>query len=291
MGLLFADAHGHSNPVRGLGASRIAERFREAGGWFMALVAHSPTAYGIDPLGFEAYKEAIEVHLGECKAAEDAGVKVACLAGFHPAEVDKLVDRYKVDPLRVLELGIRVVDYAASLCREGVLDGIGEVGRQHYRTTADRALVAQAIMERALEHARDHGCVVHLHLENAGRHTVALTDIAASRLGLPREAAVKVVFHHSKPVMVHEAASRGYSATLPGVPRLLEHAVSHGRLEPVYMVESDFIDDPARPGVVVYPWEMALAMERLARRSLVDEEYLYKINVDNVVSVYGVRPP
>ena len=289
MRLLFADAHGHSNPVKGLGASRIAERFRAAGGWFMALVAHSPTVYGMEPGGIESYKEAIEVHLAECKAAEDAGLKVACLAGFHPAEVDKLIDKYKMDPVKVLELGVSVVDYVASLCREGVLDGIGEVGRQHYKTTAEKVVIAQAIMERALEHARDHGCIVHLHLENAGRPTVVLTDMAASRLGLTGGSRVRVVFHHSKPVMVEEAVGRGYSATIPGVPRLLDHVVRE--LRPIYMVESDFIDDPARPGVVAYPWDVALAMERLARRGVVDEEYLYKVNVDNVVRVYGVEPP
>ena len=289
MGVPYADGHGHSNPVRGLGASRIAERFRQAGGWFMALVAHSPTTYGFNPTDLDAYKEAVEVHLRECKAAEEAGLKVACLAGFHPAEVDKLIDKYRMDPVKVLELGISVVDYVAGLCREGILDGIGEVGRQHYKTTAERVVIAQAVMERALEQARDHGCIVHLHLENKGEATVALTHRTAASIGLLGESARRVIFHHSKPVMVEAAVRLGYSATLPGVPRLLEHVVKE--LSPVYIMESDFIDDPARPGVVVYPWEMALAQERLLRRGLVDEEYLYRVNVDNAVKVYGVEPP
>ncbi|WP_460123542.1 TatD family hydrolase [Stetteria hydrogenophila] len=285
--LLFADGHGHSNPVKGMGAGRIAERFKQAGGWFMALVALSPTSYSIEPRGFEAYKEVVDVHIRECSQAEEAGVKVACLAGFHPADVDKLIDKYKMDPVEVLNLGYRVVDYVASLCREGVLDGIGEVGRQHYRTTAEKALVSALIMERALEAARDNGCVVHLHLENAGAASVRLTHIVAERLGL--RPTPRVVFHHSKPSMAVEAAKLGYSATLPGIPRLLEHAVRE--LEPVYVVESDFLDDPARPGVVVYPWDIAEAMARLHRRGVVSEEYLYRVNVDNVVKIYGVEPP
>lgn len=285
--LVFADAHGHTNPVKGLGAARVAEKFKVSGGWFMALVALSPTSYSIEPTGLEAYKEMIELHIRECSTAEEAGLRVACLAGFHPAEVDKLIDKYKMDPMKVLELGYGVVDYVASLCREGVLDGIGEVGRQHYKTSPEKALISQLIMEHALQEARDNGCIVHLHLENAGPVSVQLTHVAVERLGL--QPSYRVIFHHSKPSMAVEAARLGYSATIPGIPRLVEHVVRE--LDPVYMVESDFIDDPARPGVVVYPWEMALTLERIVRRGLTSEEYMYKVNVDNVVKAYGVEPP
>lgn len=68
----------------------------------------------------------------------------------------------------------------------------------------------------------------------------------------------------------------------------MERAIS---LPPNYMVESDHIDDPKRPGVVVYPWEMAKNQLELLREGKVDEEYLWKLNVDNVVKVFGVTPP
>ncbi len=286
----IADAHGHSNPVRGIGASKIAERFRESGGWFQALVALSPWHYAIEFNGFESYREVVDIHIRECKAAEDSGIKVACLAGFHPADVDKLIDRYKLKPVKVLELGIQVVDYVAELCREGVLDGIGEVGRQHYKTSPERVIVSQLILERAMEHARDHGCLVHMHLENSGSDTVDLTHATAARVGIaPGRGAERLVFHHSKPVMALRASELGYPSTLPGIPRLLEGAAH--KLPPVYMVESDYIDDPSRPGAVIYPWDMAEAFRRLISRGLIDEDYAYKINIDNVVKTYRVEPP
>jgi len=282
-----ADGHTHTNPVRGLGAEKIAGRFRESGGWFMALVALSPWAYGIDFQGVESYRRVVEdILVRECKAAEEQGVRVACIAGFHPADVDKLIDRYGFDAVEALETGLKVVETMEKYCVEGVLDGIGEVGRQHYKTTAERAVVAQLILERALQAARDHGCVVHMHLEQAGKATVKLVDLRVPP-GTPPQAKARMIFHHSKPVMALEAARLGYSATLPGVPRLLDNVL--GRVEPVFMLESDHIDDPMRPGVVVYPWVMAEHVRRLERR--VGEEYLYKVNVDNVVRVYGVEPP
>ncbi|MEB3774539.1 MAG: TatD family hydrolase [Desulfurococcales archaeon] len=283
----IADAHGHSNPARGLGAYRIAEKFRESGGWFWALVSLSPWSYGIDGVGMDAYKAVIDLHLRECKEAEDAGLRVACFAGFHPADVDRLIDRYRVEPSRVLRLGMDVIEYIAGLCRDGVLDGIGEVGRQHYKTGAERAVISELILEKALEYSRDYGCIVQMHLEHVGSVTVDLVDYAVNRLGVKDRRLI--VFHHSKPVTGVHAHRLGYSVNIPGVPRLLSHVFKE--LEPFYMIESDFIDDPARPGAVVYPWEMAGEVARLRDKGVVDEEYIYKVNVDNIVKLYRVEPP
>ena len=285
MAVPIADGHTHTNPVRGMGASRIAPLFKKSGGWFMALVTLSPWSYGIDFNGLESYKQAIDVLIRECMSIEEEGLKAACIAGIHPADVDKLIDKYKIPPVEVVELGVKVIDYVAELCREGVLDGIGEVGHQHYKTTVEKMLISHRILEYALEKAKDYECVVHMHLENAGEITVDLIDYTVTRLGIPVDAKKRLIFHHSKPNMIKYASGLGYSSTLPGIPRLLEHAV--GRLEPVYIPESDHIDDPARPGAVVYPWDMATTIQKMHESGIVDEEYLYKINIDNIERVYG----
>ncbi len=289
MHIPVADAHGHSNPVRGMGASQIAERFKEAGGWFWALVSLSPWSYGLDFKGFDSYREMAEIVLRECKEAEEAGLRVACIAGFHPADVDRLIDRYRMDPSEVLALGYRVVDYMADLCRQGLLDGIGEVGRQHYKTGVERAVISQLILERALAHARDYGCIVQMHLEHVGKITVDLVEESAKRLGIGGDVKSRIVFHHAKPSTGRYAHDAGYQVNIPGVQRLLPHAFRE--LDPFYMIESDYIDDPSRPGAVVYPWEMAGEMYRLYEKGVVGEEYLYKVNVDNIVKLYRVEPP
>ena len=283
-----ADGHTHSNPVRGLGMAKIAERFRRVGGWFMAIVSLSPWHYGIDFSGFDSYAETVDLLLRECKAAEDAGLRVACLAGFHPADVDKLIDKYRMKPLEVLELGFKVVEYEAKLCSNGVLDGIGEVGRQHYKTFPTRAIISQAILEHALELARDNGCIIHMHLEQEGETTLRLVDMPVRRLQYAPKYKKRLVFHHAKPGLALMAAREGYSATVPGAPHLLSNVL--GRIEPVFILESDHIDDPARPGAVVYPWVMAEVLQKLVNKGVVGEEYAYKVNVDNVRNLYGVEP-
>ncbi|MCS7107023.1 MAG: TatD family hydrolase [Acidilobaceae archaeon] len=273
-----ADGHLHSNPVRGIGAEEIAERFRRSGGWFMALVSLPPSSYELDLPTLEAYSKVIEHQVKECKKVR--GVKAVCLAGFHPADVDRLIDQHRLDPMSVLLLAYRVLSLVEDRLKRGELHGIGEVGRQHYKTSAARALLSQLILERAMEISRDLGVPVHMHLEQEGEITVHLVDLSAKRVGAREEL---LVFHHADPKVAKEATARGYAATLHGAPRLMEHAMKS--LEPNFVFESDYVDDARRPSAIG-PWSLAEQMSQYK-----EEEKLYKINVDNVVKLYGVEPP
>ncbi len=277
----FADAHAHVNPVKGLRPSELAARFARAGGWFMALVSLSPWDYDIDLSDPRAaYEAALRAHESACREARDAGLRVACIAGFHPSDVDRLVDA-GVKANDVLELGLSVVGQVVSLCREGRMDGVGEVGRQHYRTGADRALVSELILEEAALRAQEEGCVLHMHLEDVGPETVALTHRALSRVGV--RPSPRIVFHHAKPSMVDASLSLGYSVTVPGRPQVIAEAARRAR---GFMVESDF--PGAESPRAVAPWDLPSAeTEALGD----DEEALGSINLDSVTRAYGVEPP
>jgi len=282
--LMIADGHAHVNPLRGLSARELAERFLRSGGWFIALVSVSPWDYGLDVTNAEAaYRDVLRYHESACREAREAGLKVACVAGFHPADVDKLVDS-GLRSSEVLNLGLKVLDYITSLCRSGRLDGIGEIGRQHYRTIADRVLVSELILEEAVLRAQELGCAVHLHLEDVGPETVSLTHRALSRLGI--KPSPSTVFHHAKPSMVREALSLGYSITVPGRTAVIAEAIKYGDS---FMVESDF------PGVEIpralRPWDLAAAEEEALRGTPDPERVLRRINVEAVVRAYGVEPP
>ncbi|MET1102140.1 MAG: TatD family hydrolase [Pyrodictiaceae archaeon] len=283
--MLLADAHLHSNPVRGLGAVEIARRFRRVGGWFIALVGLSPWHYGFGvPRSIDGYLKAYETHISECRRARAEGVRVSCLIGFHPADVDRLVSSgLSLD--EILILIDEVTNVLRSYCSRGVIDGIGEVGRQHYKTMPIRLALAEYAMLKALEVARDYDCIVHLHLENEGRATVATT---AKLLGLKK--GDRVLFHHASVSVASAASLEGYWSSVPGRLEALRKLFSQGNVEYV-VVESDFIDDPRRPCVAQCPWELARVFKKLIEENVIGEEDVAKINIENIVKFYGVIPP
>ncbi len=286
--LIFADAHLHSNPMKGLGAGRIAENFLRKGGWFLALVSLPPWHYGFDPVreGLRVYEDTLRMIVRECREARSRGLKVACFFGFHPAEVDSLVSRgLAID--KILEIGESVIKLAAKACREGRIDGIGEVGRQHYKTTPERFAVAYSILIEALSEVQGSDCLIHLHLENAGPVSVYTIDSVVDLLGLKRGS---LFFHHATTSVCREACARGYWATIPGKLELMK-SVFTKKIDKCFMIESDYIDDPKRGCVSSCPWDIIDRQAILLREGIVTEDDLYRVNVDNIVRAYGVEPP
>ncbi len=283
--ILYSDAHCHSNPVDGLGAGRIAEKFREVGGWFIALVSLPPYHYGFTSSSIESYEKSLKLLVNEASRIREKGLKTRVLAGFHPAEIDEYFRR-GLSLEEILELADKVFRLIVKYHREGLIDGIGEVGRQHYSTAPPRLVASELVMLKAFEYARDHDMIMHLHLEQGGYVTVESIRQLTEYKRISRD---KVFLHHVSPSEAYWAERLSFYYTLPAKYKTLKKTLSSkpGRA----LIESDFIDDPRRPGVSSYPWDIPVRIKQLLDEEVIDEEYVYKVMVDNIVEAYHVEPP
>ncbi|MEM4970942.1 MAG: TatD family hydrolase [Sulfolobales archaeon] len=284
--MLYADSHLHTNPLRGIGAKAVAERFMRVGGWFIAIVSLPPTSLGLDP-NLEGFTKSLELAISECRAAREKGLRVSCLGGYHPAMVDKMIDKLGMKPEEAYGVSIRAIDLALKYIREGLLDGVAEIGRPHYQVKPHYVVLAEMILDYALEGIRDLDGIAHLHLEEGGWATAKDIDNRVKRLRVKRE---RIAMHHAKPGLAEYALSMGIPATIPALYPVIQ-AISGKLGEGLYMFESDYIDDPSRPGKVIYPWEIAENTEKAVREGLLEEEKAYKIHIDNIVKFYRVAPP
>ena len=284
--MFFADAHCHANSVKGLGAKGIAEKFKKHGGWFIAFIGLSPWHYGLIPT-YENYIKTFH-HMIRENAKARRHVKTACLLGFHPADLNKLVDIYGLKAENAFNLAIRVLDYVLKLCKEGIIDGIGEIGRPHYKVDPKFVIANELIMEYVFKRISEEriDCIIHLHLEQGGRITVESIKNIISRYNVARNI---ILFHHSKPGLIEYALEERFPASLPGIKELILWGTR--KLKPAYVFESDFLDDPSRPGTVVYPWVMVNNQCELLNKDSSLEEYFARINVDNIARFYKVEPP
>ncbi len=270
--------------MSGIGAREIARKFKSAGGWFIAIVGLPPTHYGLD-LTWSGFVKSFDIVISECKHVAGEGLEHACIVGFHPAEVDKLANKKGLKIEEVIDLGYRIIDYVAKLSKKGLVHGIGEVGRPHYKTDPKFVVASELIMDYALAIAKDLDLVVHLHLEQGGLATAMDIKERLRKIGIPKD---KVLLHHTRPGTLEHVIDYGLIPSVPGLYPVLKICAKY---PPKYMVESDFIDDPKRPGVVIEPWNMIENQIKILNEGHVGEEYLWKINVDNVVKFYGVKPP
>lgn len=233
-------------------------------------------------MNLNGYTRSIEILIKECDKIKSTGIKSVCLAGFHPAEIDKLINVHKQEIEKVLDLAEKLFDHIAKLCMKGKLIGIGEVGRQHYKTEPLHVVVANLIMDRALEIAKDLDVMVHLHLEQGGLATVMDIDKRVKRIGVKKE---RIILHHLNTVTARAAKKYGFPFTILGIEKLLKSVIG---LKASLLVESDFLDDPKRPGAVMYPWDIPRNVIRLVDEGLMSEDDVLRIFVDNVVRTYRI---
>jgi len=283
MDLMFADAHTHTNPVSGLGMKRIAEKFREVGGWFMAIVSLPPSHYGY-PSTIEGYEKSYEILLRECNEARNHGLRIACIAGIHPADIEKSVSRAQPDKYRkIIETYLGVLRILEHMLKQGELQGLGEFGRPHYKAIPEAFALNDIVLIKALELAKDYSIPIHIHCEQSGAIAVEYLKAITSIVGIDKRL---VIVHHVDTKTLLSALEEGFNCTVLGRYELLK-SIAMRRVAPMYMIESDYIDDPRRPGVAAYPWEIVENQLRLLKDGIVDTRYLRKLNVDNVERVYG----
>lgn len=264
----------------------MARKFKESGGWFMALVSLPPHYYGLEDIP-ENLVRAVRIHAELCSKARDEGISVACIGGVHPATIDRIIKSASGDPMKTLDKVLQAVESMIRMAAEGVIDGLGEFGRPHYKTLPASFAANELVLLHVLEASKDMDIPLHLHLEEAGTLTVHTIDKLAKILGAGRLS--KVIFHHSSITMSKEALKRGYSATLTGRKQIIDKMKSASVIVPGAMLESDYIDDPKRPGIVMYPWEISENVKKAVEEGIIDEDDAYVLGVESVKRIYGVE--
>lgn len=272
------DHHCHlSASGEGVAAAR---RFRAAGGTHLFLTTQN---YETEvPRSLEDYRRQFETteRLGK-RVREETGVVAYCVVAPYP------IDLVNATPLlgaaSALDVHRAALDLAGEWVREGRAVALGEVGRAHFPVSNDIATLLETAFRHAFEVARDVGCPIVVHsadLDEAGFRELAER---AREVGMPPERVVK-----------HFARARVRREECGGVaPSYLarRELVRVVKNDPgPWFLETDFLDDPARPGAVL---DLATVPRRA--RAIAEEvpdgaDRLQIPFVESVEKVYGLRP-
>ena len=265
------DDHLHLDPVNGDPQGAVTE-FAEAGGTHLLVLNKPSWSLGVDVSDGENFREGFDLTLDAVETANEIlPGRAWAVFGVHPALVSRLVDDRDYAPDAARELMCAGLDVAAEYVREG--DAIAlKSGRPHYPVSDAVWDASNDVLQHALALAGDLGCPLQLHTED----TEDLSEVAtwADERGVEREQVVK--HYASGPV-------EGVTASVIARKDELRAAVESG--DP-FLMETDYLDDPDRPGAVLGPKTVPRRVRWLHEEGR--EEAIRVAHTETPARVYGI---
>ena len=232
------DNHLHLDPDRGRGLDAV-EDFARLGGTHL-LVVNKPSWHVVGiPESTADFRDTFEITVDAVEAAtEILPGRAWPVLGVHPGLVSWLVEDRGFAPEAARDLMCAGLECAAEFVREDRALAL-KSGRPHYEVTDAVWAASNEVMRHAFALGADRDCAVQLHTEA----TEDLSDVAewAAERGLADHRVVK-----------HYAGGRLAGPTPSVMCDKDRLAVAADAGEP-FLMETDFVDDPDRPGAVLGP--------------------------------------
>ncbi len=271
LGTPVLDNHLHLDRRHGQGIEAVKD-FARSGGTHLLVVNKPSWHLGVEVETEADFRAAFEetVDIVEAATAVLPG-RAWPVLGVHPALISRLVDErgFDVENARaLLEAGIEVAgEYAAG----GPAVAI-KSGRPHYDVTDPVWAASNAVLRHSLGIAAEAGVAVQLHTEQ----TNDLSEVGewAEAAGLTPE---RVVKHYS------DGHLDGVTPSVMSREDFLETAIETG--EP-FLMETDFVDDPDRPGAVMGPKTVPRRVDWLLESG--HETVVERAHVETPNAIYGI---
>ncbi|MDQ1274442.1 MAG: TatD-related deoxyribonuclease [Euryarchaeota archaeon] len=271
----ITDNHMHIDPrARGLDA---VKEFQKSGGTHIILVTKPSWSLGIAVKKPEDYLEVFDETVEIASKIREIGVGAFPVLGVHPAEISKLMEYMELS--EASETMKKGLELAAGYVERGLAVGI-KSGRPHYPVSEDVWAASNEIMEHAFSLGKEQDCAVQLHTESVGE--LELKDIAerAKKIGIKM---YRVVKHYSPP-LVKTCEKLGIFPGVISVKGAIEQAIEEGTR---FMMETDYIDDPDRPGAVLGPKTIPKRTIKLIETY--GEEPFWIVHKENPEKVYDIE--
>ncbi|MDD3248005.1 MAG: TatD family hydrolase [Methanosarcina sp.] len=271
----ITDNHMHIDPrARGLEA---VKEFQRSGGTHIILVTKPTWSLGITVRKPEDYLAVFDETVEIASKIREIGVGAFPVLGVHPAEISKLAEYMELsEATETMKKGLEI---AAGYVERGLAVGI-KSGRPHYPVSAEIWAASNEIMEHAFSLGKEQDCAVQLHTESVGEPE--LQDIAerAKKTGIKM---YRVVKHYSPP-LVKTCEELGIFPGVISVKGAIEQALKEGTR---FMMETDYIDDPDRPGAVLGPKTIPRRTLKLIETH--GEKPFWTIHKENPEKVYDIE--
>jgi TatD-related deoxyribonuclease len=271
------DNHIHLQPT-GQGYKAVME-FEKAGGTHL-IFSHLPQK-GFPIRMPENFKGQYEVTLDLARQArKKTNVKIFVTLGPSPVELIRLADRMPINlAVEVMKEGMNI---AGEYVKEGKAIALGEIGRPHFPVSEEIMAASNEIMKYGMEIAKEIGCAVVLHTESGTPDVCKELAQIANEVGFPKNRLVK----HYSPAIIQEKDNHGLFPSVLASKKNIDAAIPQGTR---FMMETDYLDDPRRPGAVLGIKTVPKRTKALLEEGRLSEDDIFVIHKDNPEKIYGIK--
>ena len=262
------DDHFHLNRRTGRGPEVIKE-FMRSGGTHIVLVTLPSWSCGVTPVKPADFREVFDSALADANAVCELGCTCYCMAGVHPAEVGRLLERMSLSEAEELMKG--GLDVAAEYVAEGKCIGI-KSGRPHYPVSSEVWEMSNRVLSHALTLAGELDCPLQIHAESGPCDDVI--DMA-KKAGMDSSRVIKHFATCDTPLHPSVTAREPFLADW----------FRDGR---EFTMESDFMDDNSRPGAVNGPRSVPRTIQRMLQKGEITVDDVWRIHSDVPSKLYRV---
>jgi TatD-related deoxyribonuclease len=174
------------------------------------------------------------------------------------------------------------MEEASAVCKEyEYCIGIGEIGRPHFPVEEEVINDSNEILYYGMQIAKEINKPVILHTESTN------ADQCRELVEMGRKAGLKpgMIVKHFSPPLVRLEENHGLMPSITASRRNIISALEKGLR---FMMETDYIDDPKRPGAVLYPRSIPKLTKKLISDGVISEKEAYIIHVKNPEETYSI---
>jgi TatD-related deoxyribonuclease len=251
--------------------------FKKAGGTHFVLCQYPMPKLVLKNKSYlPAYIETLKM-AEEIRANFDIGVFVT----VGPYPVDYLFFKEKSDGETAIDLMKKGMDEAAGLCRENKCVGIGEIGRPHFPVDDQTMIDSNDILLYGMQKAKEVQAPVILHAESTTPDSCKEFVEMGFKAGLKPD---KIVKHYSPPLILEDENF----GLMPSVLASTKNIVSAANKGSRFMLETDYIDDPKRPGAVLGIKTVPKKTIALLEKNVLSEDQIFVIHKENPEKTYNI---
>ena len=206
-------------------------------------------------------------------------VKVYVTVGPYPIDYIRLKEKFgREKTIQIMKQGM---DEASELCLEKRCIAIGEIGRPHFPVDEQIMKDSNEILFYGMQKAKDADVPVVLHTESTTPENCKEFADIGRKAGLNPD---KIVKHYSPPLILKEE-NYGLMPSVLASDKNIKIAIGKGFR---FMMETDYIDDPKRPGAVLSPKTVPKRTNKLLEGNLISLNQAYIIHKENPEKTYNI---